>query len=162
MQGGPLMHVIAAKAVAFLEAMQPGFLDYQRAILDNAQTLAEELNTRGLRLVSAGTDNHLVLVDLTDKGITGKAAEEALGCSGIVVNRNTVPFVNKQPASITNGIRLGTPAVTSRGFGTAEMKMVAEWIVKIINNIGNKTVEEQIATEVLDLCAKFPVPGIND
>jgi glycine hydroxymethyltransferase len=162
MQGGPLMHVIAAKAVVFLEAMQPGFLDYQRAILDNAQTLAEELSIRGLRLVSAGTDNHLVLVDLTDKEITGKVAEEALGCSGIVVNRNTVPFVNKQPASITNGIRLGTPAVTSRGFGTDEMKMVAEWIVKIINNIGNKTVEEQIATEVLDLCTKFPVPGINN
>ncbi len=119
-QGGPLMHVVAAKAVCFLEAAQPDFTDYQRAILNNARLLAGELKAQGLRLISGGTDNHLVLVDLTETGVTGRDAEEALGRAGIVVNRNTVPFINKQPARITNGIRLGTPAVTSRGFGAGD------------------------------------------
>jgi glycine hydroxymethyltransferase len=162
LQGGPLMHVVVAKAIVFKEAMQPEFLDYQKAILDNARVLAEELKAAGLRLVSGGTDNHLILVDLSKKGITGKAAEEALGRTGIVVNRNTVPFVNKQSASIANGIRLGTPAVTSRGFGAVEMKKIASWIIKVMDNIDDKKLEKQVAAEILELCQKFPVPGIDE
>jgi glycine hydroxymethyltransferase len=162
LQGGPLMHVVAAKAVVFKEAMQPDFVDYQKAILENARLLAEELKAAGFRIVSGGTDNHLVLIDLTDKDVTGKAAEEALGRTGIVVNRNTVPFVGKQAASIANGMRLGAPAVTSRGFGPAEMKKIADWITKVIDNIEDESVEKQVAAEILELCQKFPVPGIDD
>ena len=162
MQGGPLMHVIAAKAICFLEAARPDFTDYQRAILDNARLLAGELKTQGLRLISGGTDNHLVLIDLTETGVTGRDAEEALGRAGIVVNRNTVPFINKQPAQITNGIRLGTPAVTSRGFGAAEMKRIASLIVRVIGKAGDEDIENQVAGEVLKLCQRFPVPGIDD
>jgi len=143
MQGGPLMQVIAAKAVAFYEAMQPSFVDYQRATLDNALTLAAELQRLGLRLVSGGTDNHLVLVDLTEMGVTGKAVEEALGATGIVVNRNAIPF-NSQPPLITSGIRLGTPAVTTRGFGKEEMKRIASLIVKVITNIGERLFNDLI------------------
>ena len=117
MQGGPFMHVIAAKAVAFHEAMQPDFADYQRAVLDNALTLATELQRLGLRLVSGGTDNHLILVDLTSTGVTGRQAEESLEAAGIIVNRNTIPF-DPRPPAVTSGIRLGTPAITTRGFGT--------------------------------------------
>jgi len=161
MQGGPLMHVIAAKAVAFHEAMQPSFTDYQRAILDNAQVLASELQRLGLRLVSGGTDNHLILVDLTETGVTGKEAEEALGAVGIVVNRNTIPF-DSRPPRITSGIRLGTPAVTTRGFGSEEMKRIASLIVKVIANIGNLALQNQVKQEVSQLCHRFPVPGIDD
>ncbi len=161
MQGGPLMQVIAAKAVAFYEAMQPGFVGYQRATLDNALTLAAELQRLGLRLVSGGTDNHLVLVDLTEMGITGKASEEALGATGIVVNRNAIPF-NSQPPLITSGIRLGTPAVTTRGFGKEEMKRIASLIVKVITNIGDLDIQNQVKHEVSQICLRFPVPGIDD
>ena len=136
MQGGPLMHVIAAKAVALYEAMQPSFVEYQRAILNNALVLASELQRLGLRLISGGTDNHLLLVDLTETGITGKEAEEALERTGIVVNRNPIPF-DSRPPRVTSGIRLGTPAVTTRGFGSEEMKHIASLIVKVITNIGN-------------------------
>lgn len=160
MQGGPLMHVIAAKAVAFHEAIQPGFTDYQRAILDNAQALAAGLKRAGLRLVSGGTDNHLVLVDLSSMGVTGKTAEEALGRVGIVVNRNSIPFEARSPM-VTSGIRLGTPAVTSRGFGKEEMKFIAAAIVRVISNIGNSDVESQTRQEVEQLCSRFPVPGID-
>jgi glycine hydroxymethyltransferase len=161
MQGGPLMHAIAAKAVCFYEAMQPSFTDYQRAILDNAQVLASELQRLGLRLISGGTDNHLILVDLTKTGITGKQAEECLEAVGIVVNRNTVPFDQQSPR-ITTGIRLGTPAVTTRGFGREEMKRIASLIVKVITNIGDLNVQKQVKEEVSEICRRFPVPGIDD
>ena len=161
MQGGPLMQVIAAKAVCFQEAMQPGFTDYQRAVLDNAKVLAEGLQQNGLRLVSGGTDNHMVLVDLTETSVTGKQAEEALGRVGIVVNRNTVPF-DPAPPRITGGIRLGTPAVTTRGFGTEEMKKIATLVIEIINHIDDVAIQKKATKEVAEMCARFPVPGIDD
>ncbi len=160
MQGGPLMHVIAAKAVAFHEAMQPEFLDYQRATLGNALTLASELKRLGLRLVSGGTDNHLILVDLTETGVTGRQAEETLEASGIVVNRNAIPF-DPRPPTVTSGIRIGTPAVTTRGFGVEEMKLIASLIVKVITNIGNLDIQNQVRQEVSQICQRFPVPGID-
>ncbi|MFH1662719.1 MAG: serine hydroxymethyltransferase [Chloroflexota bacterium] len=162
MQGGPLMHVIAAKAVAFKEAMQPDFVSYQQAILENAFVLAGELKQLGLRLISGGTDNHLILVDLTETGVNGKQAEETLGNAGIVVNRNTVPFTNTHSARITGGIRLGTPAVTSRGFGAKEMKRIAALIVNIINHIDNLDTQKQVREEVIQMCQLFPVPGIDN
>ena len=161
MQGGPLMHVIAAKAVAFCEAMQPSFADYQRAILDNALVLATELQQLGMRLVSGGTDNHLILVDLTGTGVTGREAEETLGRTGIVVNRECIPF-DPRSALVTSGIRLGTPAVTSRGFGAEEMKHIASLLVKVITNIGNLDIQKQVSQEVSQLCSRFPVPGIDN
>jgi len=161
MQGGPMMHTIAGKAVCFQEAMQPGFADYQRAVLANAQALASGLQQNGLRLISGGTDNHLVLVDLTETGITGRQAEEALGAAGIVVNRNTIPF-DKQPPRITGGIRLGTPAVTTRGFSKEEMKQIAAMIIKIITDIDNPKIQREVREEVSQICSRFPVPGIDD
>lgn len=161
MQGGPLMHAIAAKAVAFHEAMQPDFLGYQQAVLDNALVLASELKQLGLHLVSDGTDIHMVLVDLTDTGVTGKDAEEALGMVGIVVNRNSIPF-DSHPPRVTSGMRLGTPAVTTRGFGTEEMKRIASLIVTVINNIGNPKIQNQVREEVSQMCSRFPVPGADD
>jgi glycine hydroxymethyltransferase len=161
MQGGPLMHVIAAKAVAFNEAMQPAFFEYQQAVLDNALVLATELKQLGLRLVSGGTDTHLVLVDLAGCDINGKQAEEALGRAGIVVNRNTVPFTNTHSPRITGGIRLGTPAVTSRGFGSAEMKRIAALIVEVISHIDDQNTQQRVKDEVCQMCQRFPVPGID-
>ncbi len=161
MQGGPLMHVIAAKAVAFHEAMQPSFTDYQRAVLDNALILASELKRLGLRLVSGGTDTHLILVDLTETGVTGVKAEEQLGAAGIIINRNAIPFDSHSPR-ITSGIRLGTPSVTTRGFGDEEMKRIASLIVNVIGNIGDHKVQNQVREEVVQMCSRFPVPGIND
>ena len=161
MQGGPLMHVIAAKAVALHEAMQPSFLDYQRATLDNALVLATELHRLGLNLISGGTDNHLILVDLTETGVTGRQAEELLVLADIVVNRNAIPF-DPRPPSITSGIRLGTPAVTTRGFGREEMKHIAALIVRLITNIGDQGVQRQAKEEVGQMCHRFPVPGIDD
>jgi len=160
MQGGPLMHAIAAKAVAFHEAMQSDFVDYQRATLDNALVLASELKRLGLHVISGGTDNHLILVDLTQTGVTGKEAEEALGRTGIVVNRNSIPF-DPYPPLVTGGIRLGTPAVTTRGFGKEEMKHLASLIVKVITNIGSPDIENQVSQEVNQICSRFPVPGID-
>ncbi len=159
-QGGPLVHVIAAKAVAFREVMQPSFEEYQRATLENALTLASELHRLGLRLVSGGTDNHLILADITATGVTGKEAEEALGRVGIVVNRNRIPF-DARPATLTSGIRLGTPAVTTRGFGKEEMKRIATMIMAIIHNPGNTDTEKKVREEVREICARFPVPGID-
>jgi glycine hydroxymethyltransferase len=161
MQGGPMMHAIAAKAVCFHEAMQPSFTDYQQATLDNAQVLASEFQRLGLRLVSGGTDNHIILVDLTETGVTGRQAEESLGAAGIVVNRNAVPF-DQQPPRITTGIRLGTPAITSRGFGSEEMKHIASLMVKVIANIGDGNIQNQVRQEVSQICSHFPVPGIDD
>jgi glycine hydroxymethyltransferase len=156
MQGGPLMHVIAAKAVCFREALQLGFVDYQRAVLDNALVLASELQRLGLRLISGGTDNHMVLVDLTETGVTGREAEESLEATGIVINRNHIPF-DPRPPRVTSGIRLGTPAVTTRGFGKEEMKHVASLIVNVISNIGNRDVQNQVKEEVSQICSHFPV-----
>ena len=155
MQGGPLMHVIAAKAVCFLEALQPSFVDYQRAVLDNALVLASELQRLGLRLISGGTDNHMVLVDLTETGLTGRKAEESLEATGIVVNRNPIPF-DPRPPRVTSGIRLGTPAMTTRGFGKEEMKHVASLIVEVISNIGNQDIQNQVKEEVSQICSRFP------
>ncbi len=160
-QGKPLMHVLAAKAVALHEAMQPDFVDYQKAILDNALALATELQKLGMRLISGGTDNHLMLVDLTDKGVTGNQAEKALDAAGIVTNKNAIPFDSRPPA-VTSGIRLGTPAVTTRGFGREEMKHVAALIVKVISNPESPEVRDAVREEVGKMCQSFPVPGIDD
>ncbi|HEY87375.1 MAG TPA: serine hydroxymethyltransferase [Dehalococcoidia bacterium] len=156
MQGGPLMHVIAAKAVCFREALQPSFVDYQRAVLDNALVLSSELQRLGLRLISGGTDNHMVLVDLTETGVTGREAEESLEATGIVVNRNSIPF-DPRPPRVTSGIRVGTPAVTTRGFGKGEMKRITSLIMKVISNIGNLDAQSQVKEEVSQLCSRFPV-----
>jgi glycine hydroxymethyltransferase len=160
MQGGPLMHAIAAKGVAFREALEPGFTDYQRAVLDNALVLASELKRLGLRLVSGGTDNHMVLVDLTEAGVTGKEAEEALGEAGIIVNRNAIPF-DPRPPRLTSGIRLGTPAVTTRGFGKEEMKQIAALIVKVVTNISDNNLRRKVSQEVGEMCRRFPLPGVE-
>ncbi len=160
MQGGPLMHIIAAKAVAFREAMEPGFVEYQRAIIDNAQVLASELKRAGLRLVAGGTDTHLLLIDLTQTGFSGKKAEEALGRAGIVANHNLIPYDPRHQTS-TSGIRLGTPAVTTRGFGPDEMKFVAASVVKVLGNIDDTKMQEQMSEQVKELCARFPVPGLE-
>lgn len=159
MQGGPLMHVIAAKAVCFFEAMQPEFIAYQKSVLENAHILASELQLHGLRVVSGGTDNHLILVDLSPIGTSGKDAEEALDAAGILVNRNNVPF-DLKPPWITSGIRVGTPAVTTRGFGEQEMKRVASLIVEVLSSPTNEKVRERTLEEVKEMCQRFPIPGI--
>jgi len=160
-QGGPMMHAIAAKAVTFYEAMQPDFTDYQQATLENASVLAGELRRLGLHLISGGTDNHLILIDLTETAVTGKQAEDALGKAGIVLNRDPVPL-DSRPRWITSGIRLGTPAVTTRGFGKEEMKQIASLIVKVIGNFNDTDVLAQVNDEVRQMCSRFPVPGIDD
>jgi glycine hydroxymethyltransferase len=160
-QGGPLMHVIAAKAVAFHEAMQPEFTSYQKAVLRNAKVLASELDRLGLRLVSGGTDTHLILVDLTSIGLTGNLAQKALDFAGITVNKNVIPF-DPNPPQITSVIRLGTPAVTSRGFGAKEMKLIAQLIVKGLSNIDDEKLHKKIKQQVNEICGKFPMPGINN
>jgi glycine hydroxymethyltransferase len=159
MQGGPFMHIIAAKAVCFFEAMQPEFVDYQKSVLKNASVLASELQRYGMRIVSGGTDNHLVLVDLSPQGISGKDAEEALWATGISVNRNIIPFDSKPPR-ITSGIRLGTPAVTTRGFGTEEMKHIASLIARVLSPSGDKQAQKQVRQEVQEMCQQFPIPGL--
>jgi len=160
-QGKALMHSVAAKAVALHEAMQPAFVQYQKAILANAQALAAELQKLGMRLVSGGTDNHLMLVDLTATGITGGHVAKVLEDAGIVCNRNEIPFDTRPPA-VTSGIRLGTPSVTTRGFGQEEMKHVAALIVKVIKNIDDEKVVAEVRREVEQICKRFPVPGIDD
>jgi glycine hydroxymethyltransferase len=160
LQGGPMMHIIAAKAVAFLEASQPKFVTYQKAVLQNARGLADELMAQGLCLITGGTDNHRVLVDLKPTGITGKEAEAALGEVNITVNKNAIPF-DPKPHSITSGIRLGTPAITSRGFGPAETKRVAQLIAKVLSNIGDERVYRQVRNEVDEMNRRFPTPGID-
>jgi len=155
-QGGPLMHVIAAKAVAFKEAMQPEFKTYQQQVKKNARVMAQTFMDRGVKIVSGGTDNHLMLVDLIAKKITGKDLDAALGRANITVNKNAVPNDPQSPF-VTSGIRVGTPAATSRGFRESEAKMVANWICDIIDNMGNESVVENIKKKVLDLCKAFPV-----
>lgn len=159
-QGGPLMHVVAAKAVAFHEAMQPEFISYQKAVLRNAKAMASELGRLGLRLVSGGTDTHLLLVDLSPIGITGRVAEKALDAVGITVNKNVIPF-DPRPPQITSGIRLGTPAVTSRGFKDKEIKLIARLIVRVLSNLGNEKIYEEVHQQVNETCNRFPVPGIT-
>jgi glycine hydroxymethyltransferase len=155
-QGGPLMHIIAAKAVCFKEASEPGFVEYQRRIVANAARLARVLTDAGFRLVSGGTDNHLMLVDVFSRGITGKVAEAALGKAGITVNKNAIPF-DRNPPMTASGIRIGTPAVTSRGLGEAEMDIVGELIVRALKTPDDEAALGMVRTEVERLCRKFPL-----
>ena len=155
-QGGPFMHIIAAKAVCFKEASQPEFKEYQRRIISNAKTLARVLKEEGFRLVSDGTDNHLMIVDLSKNGITGREAATILEEAGIIVNKNNIPF-DKTPPSVTSGIRLGTPAVTTRGMGSYEMELIGEWISRILHHPQDKNLREKIKEEVEELCEKFPI-----
>ena len=154
-QGGPLMHVIAAKAVSFLEALQPSFKEYQSQVVKNAKALAEALMERGYRLVSGGTDNHLMLVDLTSKGITGRDAEVALDKVGITVNKNGIPFDTTQPM-VTSGIRIGSPAVTTRGMKEDDMKAIASLIDRTLSAIGDESQQAKIVGEVKELTGRFP------
>jgi glycine hydroxymethyltransferase len=155
-QGGPLMHVIAAKAVCFTEAMEPSFVAYQRQIVANAQRLASVLSAAGFRLVSGGTDNHLMLVDVFSRGITGKAAEAALGKAAITVNKNAIPF-DKNPPMVASGIRVGTPAVTSRGMREDEMETIGELITRVLASPEDDTALASVKAEVEALCRKFPL-----
>ena len=159
-QGGPMMHAIAGKAVAFGEALQPEFKEYQSAVVENARTLAQGLSDGGLRVISGGTDNHLVLVDLTPIGVTGQEAEDALGKVSITVNKNAIPF-DTRPPRVTSGLRLGTPAVSSRGFGKEEMRDISRLIVKVLANIGNAALEKEVREDVEGIASRFPVPGLD-
>lgn len=156
MQGGPLMHVIAAKAVCLKEAAQPGFADYQKQIVRNAKALAEGLLSCGFRLVSGGTDNHLMLVDLTPKDMTGRDAEKALDAVGITVNKNLIPFDTRKPL-VTSGIRIGTPAVTTRGMKEPEMAVIARLIDEALQAYGDETAQARVRGQVRELCAQFPL-----
>ena len=162
LQGGPLMHVIAAKAAAFGEALRPDFRTYQKAVVENAQVLGETLAKAGLAIVTGGTDSHLILVDLRPKGVTGKAAEAALERAHITANKNAIPFDPAKPA-ITSGIRLGSPAATTRGFGLAEFREVGEIIAEVVDGLAetggaaNEHVEREVRARVLDLCSRFPI-----
>lgn len=153
-QGGPLMHVIAAKAVCFKQAMQDDFISYQKQIKKNALTLAQKLMEMDYQLVSDGTDNHLMLIDLRNRGLTGKMAEKALEDSGITVNKNAVPF-DTQPPMVTSGIRIGTPAMTTRGMKENEMIMIAELIDRVLSNIDNESIKQKVLQDVKQLCGKF-------
>ena len=157
-QGGPLMHVIAAKAVAFREALEPAFAEYQKQVIANARAMAGVFVERGYKIVSGGTDDHLFLVDLIAKGITGKAADAALGAAHITVNKNTVPNDPQSPF-VTSGVRIGTPAATTRGFGVAEVTELAGWICDILDDIDNPAVIAAVRAKVSALCARFPVYG---
>jgi glycine hydroxymethyltransferase len=155
-QGGPLMHVIAAKAVALLEAMQPDFKAYQQKVKANARSLAAALARRGYKIVSGGTDNHMFLVDLIDKEITGKDADAALGAANITVNKNAVPNDPRSPF-VTSGLRIGTPAITTRGFGEPEIEQISGWITEILADPGDKRRNRRVRDEVVELCRRFPV-----
>ena len=155
-QGGPLMHAIAGKAVALKEALEPEFKIYQQQVISNAQAMADSFIQRGYNIVSGGTDNHLFLVDLIDKNITGKDADAALGRAHITVNKNSVPNDPRSPF-VTSGLRIGTPASTTRGFGEGEIRLVADWICDILDQIGDENVVDQVRVQVLELCSRFPV-----
>ena len=160
MQGGPLMHIIAAKAVAFAEALKPEFKVYQQNIVSNCKHLAEKMMEKGFRLVSGGTDNHLILVDLTSKGVTGKQAQIALDQAGITVNRNTIPFETLSPM-VTSGVRIGTAAATTRGFGHEEMDKIAGWIDRVVTHIDDEAEIGKVRAEITELCAAKPLyPGL--
>ena len=160
-QGGPLMHVIAAKAVAFREALEPGFADYQRQVVANARALAGSVMDRGYNVVCGGTDNHLFLIDLIDKGLTGKAADAALGAANITVNKNTVPNDPQSPF-VTSGLRIGTPAVTTRGFGEQEVRQLGNWIADVLDAVEDEAVRARVRDQVLEICARFPVYQRDD
>jgi glycine hydroxymethyltransferase len=159
-QGGPLMHVIAAKAVAFLEALQPEFKVYSAQVVANARAMTKTLQERGYKIVSGGTDNHLFLVDLIDKGITGKDADAALGRAHMTVNKNAVPN-DPRPPMVTSGLRIGTPAATTRGFKEPEARLVSNWIADVLDRLGDESVVARVAGDVTELCRRFPVyaPG---
>jgi len=157
-QGGPLMHVIAAKAVAFLEALQPEFKTYSAQVVANARAMTEVLQARGYRIVSGGTDNHLFLLDLVDKDITGKDADAALGSAHITVNKNAVPN-DPRPPAITSGLRIGTPAVTTRGFKEPEVRQLSNWIADVLDHRGAEPAVQRVRAEVVALCKRFPVYG---
>jgi glycine hydroxymethyltransferase len=156
LQGGPLMHVIAAKAVALGEALRPEFKTYAQQVVKNAQAMADELMKGGIDIVSGGTDNHLMLADLRPKQATGKATEAALGRAHITCNKNGVPFDPEKPA-VTSGIRLGSPAATTRGFGEPEFRKIARWICEVVDELGDGTVEARVRDEVTELCRRFPI-----
>jgi glycine hydroxymethyltransferase len=158
LQGGPLMHVIAGKAVSFAEAMQDSFRNYGRAVVENARTLAEELMSQGMRLISGGTDNHLMLVDVTSIGLGGKQAEKILGDCGITVNMNMIPFDQRKPMD-PSGIRIGTPAITTRGMASQEMKQIGRWIGQSLKSPDDARLHEEIRHLVRTLCESFPVPS---
>jgi len=155
-QGGPLMHAIAAKAVAFKEALEPEFRDYQEQVIANARAMAATVMDRGYNVVSGGTDNHLFLLDLVDKGLTGKAADAALGAANITVNKNTVPNDPQSPF-VTSGLRIGTPAITTRGFGEAESRELANWICDVLDDLDNEAVIAAVRDKVIAICHRFPV-----
>ncbi|MBU56547.1 MAG: serine hydroxymethyltransferase [Acidiferrobacteraceae bacterium] len=155
-QGGPLMHAIAGKAVALKEALEPEFKIYQQHVINNAQSMADSFIQRGYKIVSGGTDNHLFLVDLIDKDITGKDADAALGRANITVNKNSVPNDPRSPF-VTSGFRIGTPASTTRGFGEVEIRQVADWICDVLDQMGDESVVDNVRAQVLELCSRFPV-----
>jgi glycine hydroxymethyltransferase len=155
-QGGPLMHIIAAKAVAFGEALQPEFKEYTKSVVKNAKTMADEFMSLDYQVISGGTDTHVMLIDLTNKNITGKAAEKALEKAGITVNKNMVPFDQRSPF-ITSGIRIGTPAITTRGMGIAEMQKIVKLIDSVINDHENESLIENVKNTVQELCGNFPL-----
>lgn len=157
-QGGPLMHVIAAKAVALKEAMQPEFITYQKQVIKNAKALAKGLQNRGYKVVSGGTENHLILVDLIETGMTGKEADAALGNANITVNKNAVPNDPRSPF-VTSGLRVGTPAATTRGFKEDQMHVLANWMADILDDVNNVSTQDRVKKEVLQLCKQFPVYG---
>lgn len=163
LQGGPLMHIIAAKAVCFHEALQPAFRTYVQAILSNASVLAETLLSRGWRLVSGGTDNHLLLIDLRSRQaeLTGRKAADWLAQAGIIANKNAIPFDQRPPIE-ASGVRLGTPAITSRGMGKEQMKLIGEWIDKVLSSGGSEDTIKQVRESVLGLCKQFPIPTDKD
>jgi glycine hydroxymethyltransferase len=160
-QGGPLMNAIAAKAVAFGEALTPNFIEYQSNVVANARRLASGLAKGGLRIVSGGTDNHMILVDLNPAGVTGQDAESALEQVNITANKNTIPN-DPRPPRITSGLRLGTPAITSRGFGKDEIDIIANAIVRTISNLGNESIISEVAAEIAELTGRFPIPGLDE
>jgi glycine hydroxymethyltransferase len=157
-QGGPLMHVIAGKAVCFGEALRPEFKQYAKQVIANAKALAEVLLTGGLKLASGGTDNHLMLVDVTSVGTTGKIAEAALGRAEITVNKNMIPYDQRKPLD-PSGIRIGTPALTTRGMGIDEMKKIGGWILSILKSPDDEALAKRIRGEVTTMCESFPVPA---
>jgi glycine hydroxymethyltransferase len=156
-QGGPLMHVVAAKAVAFGEALRPAFRQYAEQVIANAKALAEELKAAGFPIVSGGTDNHLMLVDVTAKGTTGKQAEHALDAAGITVNKNMIPFDPRKPLD-PSGIRIGTPALTTRGMKEGEMLRIAKWITEVLTHPGDAAVAERVKGAVVEVCKQYPAP----
>jgi glycine hydroxymethyltransferase len=158
LQGGPLMHVIAGKAVCFGEALRPEFKAYAKAIIANAKALAEALLSGGLKLVSGGTDNHLMLVDVTPLGIGGKLATEALEKCGITVNMNMIPFDTRKPMD-PSGIRIGTPALTTRGMGVDEMRQIGRWMLAALQSPADEALQQRIRGEISSLCTQFPVPA---